>query len=75
MTEKVFVIRQQYLVPWVPGPYQLTLNYQVAPQLWGLPPIIQMKPGEKQFWRVANATLQDFLPLQVQVNGEAEPWR
>ena len=30
LTQRVFVIRQQYLVPWVPGPYQLTLNYQVA---------------------------------------------
>jgi FtsP/CotA-like multicopper oxidase with cupredoxin domain len=70
LTERVFVVRQQYLVPWVPGPYQLTLNYQVA-----VPyaiPIVQMKPGEKQFWRVANATLQDFMPLQFQVNGGAE---
>jgi FtsP/CotA-like multicopper oxidase with cupredoxin domain len=68
LTERVFVIRQQYLVPWIPGPYQLSINYQVA-TLLGPKPIIQMKPGEKQFWRVANATLQDFLPLQVQVNG------
>ena len=68
LTERVFVIRQQYLVPWIPGPYQLTINYQTAAFL-GPKPIIQMKPGEKQFWRVANATLQDFLELQVPVNG------
>jgi FtsP/CotA-like multicopper oxidase with cupredoxin domain len=72
LTERVFVIRQQYLVPWIPGPYELTLNYQVAPNL-GAKPIIQMKPGEKQFWRVANATLQNFMPLQVLVNGVAQP--
>jgi len=72
LTERVFVIRQQYLVPWIPGPYQLTINYQVAAFPHPLP-IIQMKPGEKQFWRVANATLQDFMPLQVLVNGVAEP--
>jgi len=67
LTERVFVIRQQYLVPWIPGPYQLTINYHQA--VFGLPlPIINMKPGEKQFWRVANATIQDFMPLQVQVN-------
>ena len=30
LTERVFVIRQQYLVPWIPGPYQLTINYQVS---------------------------------------------
>ena len=68
LTERVLVIRQQYLVPWIPGPYQLTINYQVS--AFPLPhPVIQMKPGEKQFWRVANATLQDFMPLQFQVNG------
>jgi FtsP/CotA-like multicopper oxidase with cupredoxin domain len=72
LTERVFVIRQQFLVPWVPGPYQLTINYQVAPFL-GSGPIIQMKPGEKQFWRVANATLQDFLRLSFIVNGKAQP--
>jgi FtsP/CotA-like multicopper oxidase with cupredoxin domain len=69
LTERVFVIRQQYLVPWIPGPYQLTVNYQVSPLLGSFKPIINMKPGERQFWRVANATLQDFLQLQVQVNG------
>jgi FtsP/CotA-like multicopper oxidase with cupredoxin domain len=72
LTERIFVIRQQYLVPWIPGPYQLTINYQTAPVL-GIEPIIQMAPGEKQFWRVANATLQDFIPLSVIVNGVAQP--
>jgi FtsP/CotA-like multicopper oxidase with cupredoxin domain len=69
LTERIFVIRQQYLVPWIPGPYQLTLNYQVAP-LEGLQPVIQMQPEEKQFWRVANASLQDFLQLQVLQNNK-----
>src|SRR5579872_3320049 len=72
LTERVFVVRQQYLVPWVPGPYQLTLNYQVA----GFPtfpsPIIKMKPNEKQFWRVANATIQDFMPLQFWFDGKPQ---
>jgi FtsP/CotA-like multicopper oxidase with cupredoxin domain len=71
LTERVFVIRQQYLVPWIPGPYELTLNYQTS--FLAQFPVIDMKPGEKQFWRVANATLQDFLQLQVQVNGTAVP--
>jgi FtsP/CotA-like multicopper oxidase with cupredoxin domain len=65
LTERVFVIRQQFLVPWVPGPYQLTLNFQTTSTFEGPEPIIQMKQGEKQFWRVANASLQDFMPLQV----------
>ena len=69
LAERVFVVRQQYLVPWVPGPYQLTLNYQVAAAPGAPSPIIQMQPGEKQFWRIANATIQDFMPLQVLFNG------
>jgi FtsP/CotA-like multicopper oxidase with cupredoxin domain len=73
LTERVFIIRQQFLVPWIPGPYQLSLNYQVVPTLGGAKPTIMMKPGEKQFWRVANATNQDFLPLQVVVNNQPQP--
>jgi FtsP/CotA-like multicopper oxidase with cupredoxin domain len=69
LKERVFVIRQQYLVPWVPGPYQLTINYQVAAYPGSPSPIVRMKPNEKQFWRIANATIQDFMPLQVQFDG------
>ena len=66
-TERVFVIRQQFLDPlsWIPGPYQLTLNFQPAASPQFASPIIQMKPGEKQFWRVANASTQAFLSVQV----------
>ena len=72
LTERVFTIRQQYLVPWIPGPYQLSINYQVS--AFPFPhPQIQMAPGEKQFWRVANATIQDFMPLQFQVNNSPVP--
>ena len=73
LPERIFILRQQFQIPWIPGPYQLTLNYQVAQLIGGAKPIIQMKPGEKQFWRVANATLQDFMPLQVVVNGQPQP--
>ena len=69
LTERVFTIRQQYLVPWVPGPYELTLNYEVAGYKPLPAPLVQMKPGEKQFWRVLNATIQDFLPIQLQFDG------
>jgi FtsP/CotA-like multicopper oxidase with cupredoxin domain len=74
LKERVFVIRQQYLVPWVPGPYELTLNYQVAPG-FGDPaaPMIQVTAGEKEFWRVANASIQDFMPLQVTIGGVPQP--
>lgn len=67
LTERVFIIRQQFLNPlaWVPGAYQLTLNFQPALDPLSPSPIIQTKPGEKQFWRVANSTSQAFLGLQV----------
>jgi FtsP/CotA-like multicopper oxidase with cupredoxin domain len=72
LTQRVFVIRQQYLVPWVPGPYQLSINFQVAASPTFPAPIIEIKAHEKQFWRVANATLQDFMPLQVLYNGKPQ---
>jgi FtsP/CotA-like multicopper oxidase with cupredoxin domain len=72
LKERVFVVRQQYLVPWVPGPYQLTINYQLASYPTFPAPIIKMKPNEKQFWRVANSTIQDFMPLQVTFDGKPQ---
>jgi len=72
LTERVFVLRQQFLVPWIPGPYQLTLNYEPAVYPNFPSPVIQMQPNTKEFWRVANATNQDFMPLQVQFNGVAQ---
>lgn len=69
LPERVLTVRQQYLVPWVPGPYQLTLNFETAGAVQGPAPIIMMKPGEKQYWRVLNATIQNFMPLQVWFDG------
>jgi FtsP/CotA-like multicopper oxidase with cupredoxin domain len=67
LAERVLVIRQQFLnlLSWVPGTYQLTLNFQPATYPAAASPIIQTQPGEKQFWRVANASTQAFLDLQV----------
>ncbi len=74
LTERVFVIRQQFLDPfsWIPGPYQLTLNFQPATTPKTPAPIIQMKPGEKEFWRVANSSTQAFLSLQLLFGADAQ---
>ena len=74
LTERVLIIRQQFLNPlaWVPGAYQLTLNFQPALAPLSHSPIIQMKPGERQFWRVANSTSQAFLALQLLFAGKAQ---
>ena len=75
LTERVFFLRQQFINPgsWVPGPNQITLNYQTSTFPSEPAPIIQMKPGEKQFWRVANATIQGFLTLQVLFGTTPQP--
>jgi len=67
LAERVLIIRQQFLDlgSWVPGPNQLTLNYQQAISPQAPSPVISMKAGERQFWRVLNASTQGFLALQV----------
>jgi len=67
LPERVFIVRQQFTNPnsWLPGPSQLTLNYEPALAPFSPSPIIQMKPGVKEFWRVANASSQAFLNLQI----------
>jgi FtsP/CotA-like multicopper oxidase with cupredoxin domain len=74
LTERVFMIRQQFLNPlaWIPGPYQMTLNFQPATYPSEASPIIQMGAGEKQFWRVANASTQAFLNLSVMFGSTAQ---
>ncbi|MEH1939761.1 MAG: multicopper oxidase domain-containing protein [Nostoc sp.] len=37
------------------------------------PAIIQMKPNQEQFWRVANTAADTFFDLQVQYNSIAQP--
>jgi len=68
LPERVLVIRQQFLnaTSWIPGPNTLTLNFQPANAPIQAAPEIVMKPNTKEFWRVANATTQAFLTLQVQ---------
>jgi FtsP/CotA-like multicopper oxidase with cupredoxin domain len=68
LPEQVLIVRQQFVNPgsWLPGPYEMTLNFQtvVTPPLHSLP-LIAVNPGEKQFWRVLNASTQAFIALQI----------
>lgn len=74
LTERVLIVRQQFIDPggWIPGPFQLTLNFQPATFPAGASPVIQMMPGEKQFWRVANSSTQAFLALQLLFGTKAQ---
>ena len=67
LPERVLILRQQFLNPgsWLPGPNQLTINFQPSLAPRTAAPTISMQPGEKQFWRVLNASTQAFLALQL----------
>jgi len=67
LPERVFVIRQQFNNPnsWIPGPYQLTVNFQPAIFPEGASPFINMQYNQPEFWRVVNASTQAFLTLQL----------
>jgi FtsP/CotA-like multicopper oxidase with cupredoxin domain len=74
LPQRILMIRDQVLAgeppdnPSVPA-WDLTLNYIPIswPQL--VPAVIEMAPKEKQFWRVANASADTILDLQVLYDG------
>jgi FtsP/CotA-like multicopper oxidase with cupredoxin domain len=67
LPERVMVIRQQFNNPnsWIPGPYQLTVNYQPAIFPQATSPYINVTYGQAEFWRLVNASTQAFLSLQL----------
>jgi FtsP/CotA-like multicopper oxidase with cupredoxin domain len=69
LTERVLVIRQMFQNPdsWLPGPNELTVNFQPATYPLAPSPIISVQNGQSEFWRVVNASTQAFLTLQIQV--------
>jgi FtsP/CotA-like multicopper oxidase with cupredoxin domain len=68
LPERVFVIRQQFKNPnsWLPGPNQLTVNFQPAIFPNAPSPFINMQYNQPEFWRIVNASTQAFLTLQLQ---------
>lgn len=74
LPERVFVIRQQFrnANSWLPGPNQLTVNFQPAIFPNAPSPYINMQYNQAEFWRVANASTQAFLTLQVMYTTSAQ---
>jgi FtsP/CotA-like multicopper oxidase with cupredoxin domain len=78
LPERVLIVRDQ-IVPNSPTPggnvpsWDVSLNY--VPILYPsfTPAVVEMKPGQKEFWRVANASADTILDLQVQYDGSAQP--
>ena len=71
LPERVLVIRQQFKNPnsWLPGPNQLTLNFEPAIFPNAPSPYINVQYGQREFWRLANASTQAFLSLQLMFDG------
>lgn len=51
----------------------LSINYVPVPYPDYPPATIQMKPGERQLWRVLNASAITYLNLEVLFRGQAQP--
>ena len=76
LTEQLLIVRDN-LVPGSPDgdavpAWDLSLNYIPVPYPVYTPAVINMKPGEKQFWRVLNASADTILDLQLQYDGVAQ---
>ncbi len=78
LPERTLIIRDN-LVPGAPPPggstpsWDISLNYVPIPYPDFTPAVIPVKPGEKQFWRVLNASADSILDLQVQYDGSPQP--
>ena len=53
--------------------WDVSLNYVPVPSPAYTPAVIQMKPGEKQLWRVLNASADTIVDLQLQYDGTPQP--
>jgi FtsP/CotA-like multicopper oxidase with cupredoxin domain len=81
LPERVFVFRDERM----PDPSdkekadpnrptkQLSINYVPVPYPDYPTAVIKMKPLEKQFWRVLNASADTYLDLMVQYEGKSQP--
>jgi FtsP/CotA-like multicopper oxidase with cupredoxin domain len=74
LPERILIVRDQ-VVAGAPTPggavpsWDVTLNYVPIAFPAETPAIIQMKPGQREFWRVANASADTILDLQVVFDG------
>jgi FtsP/CotA-like multicopper oxidase with cupredoxin domain len=79
LPERLLLIRDQplpYLAYYDPNTtpfWDLSMNY--VPVTWPkyTAAIIKMQAGKKEFWRIANASANSILDLQVKYDGKAQP--
>jgi FtsP/CotA-like multicopper oxidase with cupredoxin domain len=80
LPERVFVIRDE----WMPEPSavektdpnrptkQLSINYIPVPYPKYPPAVIEMRPRERELWRVLNASADTYLALYVEFGGKRQ---
>jgi FtsP/CotA-like multicopper oxidase with cupredoxin domain len=78
LRQRVLVVRDQNVAgtPTPGGPvpsWDISLNYVPIAYPALTPAVIKMKPGQKEFWRVANASADTIIDLQLQYDGVAQP--
>ncbi len=76
LTEQLLILRDN-LVPGAPDgdnvpAWDVSVNYVPVPYPVYTPAVITMNPGEKQFWRVLNASADTMIDLQLQYDGRAQ---
>jgi FtsP/CotA-like multicopper oxidase with cupredoxin domain len=76
LTEQLLIVRDNN-VPGSPNganvpAWDLSLNYTPVAYPAYTPAVMTMKPGEKQFWRVLNASADTIIDLQLQYDGQAQ---
>ena len=78
LPQQVLIVRDN-LVPGNPDPggsipsWDVSLNYVPVPSPSFTPAVIQMKTGERQLWRVLNASADTIVDLQLQYDGAPQP--
>ncbi len=78
LSERLLIIRDQPL-PFGPARnskapfWDLSVNYVAVPYPEYPAAIIRMEAGKQEFWRVANASANSILDLQVKYDGKAQP--
>jgi FtsP/CotA-like multicopper oxidase with cupredoxin domain len=80
LPEQVLVIRDQNVAgnPTPGGPnnvpsWDVSVNYVPIAFPDFTPSVITMKPGQRQLWRVVNASADTIIDLQLQFDGVAQP--
>jgi FtsP/CotA-like multicopper oxidase with cupredoxin domain len=80
LPERVLVVRDQKMPPVSPTQKSdantptkdLSINFIPVPYPKYPPAVIKTKPGERQFWRVLNASADTYLDLQIQFDGKRQ---